>query len=266
MAEGLRPVSILGVGFAWLGLAVRRWPTALIVALGPLGVIAILWALVVVGPLQRSDISPPAVMVIVGALALLVLGVGQLLVCRALLGGTRLRTVAGGWTSDLGRILVVTVVWIAVIFALQTAAAFGLDQTGLLHSSGLYNGLSYALGVPLLALPLLWLGLTASAAFHMRRWLLIVRPPPWPDLWRILAGWALVCAQGAAMWWGAGRGIRWLAASEAPGLGPSLRSVLTTALFGGPLGLTVLLLAAGGAQAWRQSLGRADEDPMAVFD
>lgn len=266
MAEGLRPVSILGVGFGWTAFSARHWRTALTVALTPLGYLLALWGLFVLLPIKPGVGTPVAAFVLVGGVVLVGLGADQLLVRRALLGGARLWAAPRGWMGDLGRILVVALTWTVIAAAVQIGLSLGLNQIGLRSPAPLYDGLSYGLGLTMLALPALWMELTVSAVFQQRRWLLVVRPPPWPDLWRILVGWALLSAQVVAIWWLVNRAHVWSRALEWRAVSPSLRPIIPLVWSGAPLGLTVLLMTVGGTQAWRQSLGREDEDPTAVFD
>jgi hypothetical protein len=266
MTQDARPVSIVGVGFAGVMTLVRRWPYGLAVVASPL---AATLAIMALSRLLGGTIrSPILVTLLLVGLWLLSLAVAQLAAFHGQPGLRRMRKTAPptAWISDLGRFLVPTVVWLLAAAVLQFLFYEACETTGLNDKDWAEPGVA-AGSLILLALPLIAMGFAAAAAFAERRWMIWRRPPAWPDMWRILVGYLLVGAQLGAIWWAFGTGFVWLTRPEVA------RSVglvgLTWLRLGGvglALGLSMLCVAPAWAQAWRQSLGRAIQDPASVFD
>lgn len=262
-----RNVSILGVGLAGLGLARRHWLTALLI----LGLAqASVWLLVfiVMSASRTPGVLPTGLLIIVAVLFFVVLlTVGQWLAYRRVLGRHRARAdMLAPWPADLGRIMVVTLVWLGVTVVVQVMASVALHATGLRPQDALYNALSYGLALALLALTLFPLGYAAAGSFQQRRFLLFAWPATRGETWRVLLGWAVASALMDLMWWGAGSMTRWLSGAEGQRIGYQVRYIWQSGLIGLAFGLTLLLLAPAWAQAWRRTHGREADDPAAVFD
>lgn len=260
-------VSVLGVGLGGFGLVRRHWLTALLIlGLAQAGV----WLfLLVVISASRATARPPVglVLTIVVLFIVVLLTVGQWLVYRRVLSRHRGQAdIQSPWPADVGRILVATLVWLAVTVVVQILASVGLNVTGLRPQSSFYNAVSYGLALVLLALTLFPLGYAAAGSFQQRRFLLFAWPATRGETWRVLLGWAVACALMDLTWWGAGSLTRWLGRFQGAAVGYEARYIWQGCLIGLAFGLTLLLLAPAWAQAWRQTQGREADDPAAVFD